>query len=58
MRRSYSIGVGWGAKKLLTITTGFVTKHEHLPRTWSDTLARTKQRKGDMRLRTWNVSRP
>jgi len=41
--------------QLLTLNTGFVTKHEHLPRTWIDKLVRCKQRIGGMRFDTWNV---
>jgi len=32
--------------------TGFVTNHKHVPRTWTETLVRPKQWKGDMRLGT------
>ena len=51
--RSYSMDLG---EVLTTVTTGFVTKHEHLSRSWNDTFVRTTQRRGDMRLGTWNVS--
>jgi hypothetical protein len=40
---------------LHTIKTGFVMKHEHVPRTWTDTLVCLKQWKRDKRFGTWNV---
>jgi len=33
---SSSLGVGKGAKQLLTIRTGLVTKWIHLPQSWTD----------------------
>jgi len=38
---SSNLGVGWTPHSKIV----FVTKHEHLPWTWIDTLIRTKQRK-------------
>jgi len=53
---SSSLGGGCWARcwQLLTVKTGFVTKHERLPQTWIVTSVRPKQRKGDMRFGTWN----
>jgi len=43
--------------QLLIVKPGFVTKREHLPRTWINTLVRPKQRKRDimMDLQEWDV---
>ena len=46
---------GWARCWQLAVTTGIVTKHEHLPRTWTDTSVRLKQWRRDMRFGTWNV---
>jgi len=44
---------GWARLwQLLTVKTGIVSKHEHLPRTWVDPLVRPTQRKRDMRFGT------
>jgi hypothetical protein len=42
---SSSLG-GWErCRQLLIVKTGFVTKHEHLPRAWTDTAVRPEQGK-------------
>jgi len=47
---------GWASyEQFFIVKIGFVTKHEHLPRDWTDTLVRTKQRKRDMRFGIWNI---
>ena len=48
------MGVGQGADNVTT-ATGIVTKHEHVPRTWTDSLVQPKQWKRDMRFGTWSV---
>ena len=35
--------------------TLILTRHKHVPLTWTDTLVLPKQRKRDMGLGTWNV---
>ena len=52
----YSIlGVGQGAKQLLTVKTYHVTKYlQGNPQTWTDTLVRPKPQKRDLRFGTWN----
>ena len=52
-----SIYGGWARyTQLLTIKTYQVTKYSKgMPRTWTDTLVRHKQRKRNMRFGTWNV---
>ena len=61
-KQSRTVNKGWssslGLGEVLTFlhhNTGFITEHEHLPRTWIDSLVRPKQQKRDMRSGTWNV---
>jgi len=60
--QSWTADKGWssslGVGEVLTtphLKSGFVTKYEHLPRIWTDTLVQSKQRKKDARFSTWNV---
>ena len=53
---SSSLGVGRGAKQLVTLKTYYVTKYlQGKPCTWTDSLVRPKQQKRDLRFGTWNV---
>jgi hypothetical protein len=52
---SSSLGVGRGANNSSPLKRIFVMKYSHTkPRTWTDTLVRTKQWKRDMRFVNWN----
>jgi len=42
-------------RRFKVLTCDFVAYNEHLLRTWSDTLVRTKQRKGGIIFGTWNL---
>jgi hypothetical protein len=47
---------GWASyEQFLILKIVFVTKHEHLPRPWTDTLVRISNEKRDMRFGIWNV---
>jgi hypothetical protein len=46
---------GRGADKPLTVKADIVTKHKHVPRTWTDTSIRPKQWKRKIRFGSWNV---
>ena len=52
----FSLGVGPGAENSSPKKNGIVTKHTHVPRTWTDTVVRPKEWKRDMRFGTWHVS--
>jgi len=53
---STTFGVGGGANKPLRKKNGLITKWIHVPRAWTDTMVRTKQYKGNISCRRWNVS--
>jgi len=47
---------GWArCWQILTVKTGFVTKYEHVPPTWTDTFVQSKKWKRDMRFGTSKV---
>jgi hypothetical protein len=50
-----SLGVGRGANNHHRKNNIFVAKYLQGPREWTDSLARPKHRKMDMRFGTWNV---
>ena len=50
--KGWSSSLGGSARccQLRIVKTGYVTKHEHLPRGWTDILVRPKQGKRDMKF--------